>query len=109
MGNHDFAGIFQQNSTKSHNSMRKIYHLSRHLPAAALLLVAPAAVGQVITGKVTADDSKAPMPGVTVVLKGSTTGTASGADGTYSINVPNRQGTLIFSFIGYATQEVPIN
>ncbi len=89
--------------------MRKIYHLSRHLPAAAMLLVAPAAVGQVITGKITADDSKAPLPGVTVVLKGSTTGTATGADGSYSINVPNRQGTLIFSFIGYATQEVPID
>ena len=90
--------------------MDKLYGLTRQLPvAAALMALAPAAVAQAVTGKVTADDSKAPLPGVTVVLKGSTTGTATGPDGSFSLNVPNRQGTLIFSFIGYATQEVPID
>ncbi|MBC8083080.1 MAG: TonB-dependent receptor, partial [Hymenobacter sp.] len=90
--------------------MHKFYGLARQLPTAAvLLLVAPAAVAQVITGKVTGNDSKAPLPGVTVVLKGTTVGTASGADGTYSLSVPNSQGTLVFSFIGYATQEVSID
>ncbi|WP_375436461.1 SusC/RagA family TonB-linked outer membrane protein [uncultured Hymenobacter sp.] len=90
--------------------MDKLYGLTRQLPVAvALMAIAPAAVAQAVTGRITADDSKAPLPGVTVVLKGSTTGTATGADGSYSLNVPNRQGTLIFSFIGYATQEVPID
>ncbi|HEX8427588.1 TonB-dependent receptor [Hymenobacter sp.] len=89
--------------------MQKLYGLTRQLPAVVALLVAPAAMAQTITGKITADDTKAPLPGVTVVLKGSTTGTATGADGGFSLNVPNRQGTLVFSFIGYTTQEVPID
>ncbi|MBC7922894.1 MAG: TonB-dependent receptor, partial [Ferruginibacter sp.] len=61
-----------------------------------------------IKGKVT-DDGGQPLPGVSVVLKGSTTGTATGSDGTYALTVPNGNGTLVFSFIGYAPQEVAIN
>lgn len=49
------------------------------------------------------------MPGVTVQLKGSTTGTTTGPDGNFSITVPNTNVTLVFSFVGYLKQEVPVN
>ncbi|KAA5542906.1 TonB-dependent receptor [Adhaeribacter rhizoryzae] len=60
-----------------------------------------------IRGKVT-DDKGDPLPGVTVVVKGTTNGTATGADGTYTLNLPEASGTLIFSYIGYVTREIPI-
>jgi TonB-dependent starch-binding outer membrane protein SusC len=48
-----------------------------------------------------------PIPGVSVVLKGTSTGTVSDIDGFYSLNTPEKEGTLIFSFVGFNTQEVP--
>jgi TonB-linked SusC/RagA family outer membrane protein len=60
-----------------------------------------------IKGKVI-DDAGEKLPGVSVVLKGTTTGTVSDADGVYSINVPDRGGVLIFSSVGFLTQEVPV-
>ncbi|WP_066839572.1 SusC/RagA family TonB-linked outer membrane protein [Rufibacter ruber] len=61
-----------------------------------------------VTGKVT-DQSGAGLPGVTVLLKGTTTAAPTGIDGGYSIMVPNGNGTLVFSFIGYQAQEVSLN
>ena len=49
------------------------------------------------------------LPGVTVVLKGTTNGATSDINGRYSIVVPDSKGTLVFSFIGFATKEVAIN
>lgn len=60
-----------------------------------------------IKGKIT-DDTGEKLPGVSVVLKGTTIGTVSDADGVYSINVPDRGGVLIFSSVGFLTQEVPV-
>ncbi len=50
-----------------------------------------------------------PLPGATVVLKGTTTGTATLADGTFSMKVPDSQAILIVSFLGYESQEVNVN
>ncbi|MCJ8164412.1 TonB-dependent receptor [Pontibacter sp. E15-1] len=61
-----------------------------------------------ITGKVT-DENGAELPGVTVVLKGTTKGTTTDIAGNFSLPVPEGNGTLVFSFIGYLAQEVPIN
>lgn len=62
----------------------------------------------VVTGRVT-DTMNSPLPGVTVVLKGTTAGTTTGLDGYYTLsNVPSN-GTLIFSFIGMRRQEIPVN
>ena len=49
-----------------------------------------------------------PMPGVSVVLKGTSTATATGADGGYRLSVPDTQSVLVFSFMGYETQEVAV-
>lgn len=59
-----------------------------------------------ITGKITSADDGSIFPGVSVVIKGTTRGTSSNAEGTYSVSVPNGPVTLIFSFVGFATNEV---
>jgi TonB-linked SusC/RagA family outer membrane protein len=61
-----------------------------------------------VSGKVTGADDGAPLPGVNILVKGSTTGTVTDADGKYTINVPNSGGTLVFSFIGLQSQEVEV-
>ncbi|PSR54324.1 SusC/RagA family protein [Adhaeribacter arboris] len=57
-----------------------------------------------ITGKVVTASGEA-IPGVTVLQKGTSNGTATGIDGSYSISVPEAAGSLVFSFIGFTTQE----
>ena len=59
-----------------------------------------------VTGRVS-DDSGA-LSGVNVVVKGTNTGALSGADGTYSINVPDNDATLLFSIMGYAPLETVV-
>ncbi|MHA6246755.1 SusC/RagA family TonB-linked outer membrane protein [Pontibacter sp. CAU 1760] len=61
-----------------------------------------------VKGRVTGSDGQA-VPGATVVVKGTTLGTATDVNGNFSLNVPSGSGTLVVSFIGYKTQEVPIN
>lgn len=61
-----------------------------------------------VSGRVTSAEDQSPLPGVNVILKGTSTGTATDADGRYTISVPSAGGTLVFSFIGFATQEVVI-
>lgn len=61
----------------------------------------------VITGTVT-DTKGLPLPGVSVSLKGSTTGVATGTDGKYSLKLPDDNGILLVSFIGYISQEIPV-
>lgn len=53
-------------------------------------------------------DSDGVLPGVNVLIKGTTTGVSSDFDGNYSIDAPSN-GTLIFSYLGYTTKEVAIN
>lgn len=60
-----------------------------------------------VTGKVT-DSTNEGMPGVNVQIKGTATGTITDFDGNYSMNVPDSKSTLVFSFIGYVTQEVVV-
>ena len=69
----------------------------------AYLLVSAQAMAQTltVTGRVTDAETNAGLPGVTVLLKGTTTAAPTGADGTYTINVPDGTGTLVFTYIGY--------
>jgi TonB-linked SusC/RagA family outer membrane protein len=60
-----------------------------------------------ITGKVT-DTDGLPLPGVTVIVKGTTIGTVTNADGEFSLNIPLDAEILQFSFVGMKTQEIPI-
>lgn len=74
------------------------------------LLTATAGFAQqkTITGKVTDAGNGEPLPGVTIVVKGTTRGAATNFDGEYSLDVEPGQ-TLLFSFIGYNSQEVVVD
>ncbi|HYG40995.1 MAG TPA: SusC/RagA family TonB-linked outer membrane protein [Cytophagales bacterium] len=61
-----------------------------------------------IKGKVTGEDGLG-LPGVSVVVKGSTVGTVTDAEGAYTLTVPDGTAVLVFSFIGYNTEEVAVN
>jgi TonB-linked SusC/RagA family outer membrane protein len=60
-----------------------------------------------VTGKVTSTEDGTPLPGVNVIVKGTTIGTATDSDGNYSLQVP-QNAVLVFSFIGLSTEEVPL-
>ena len=66
------------------------------------------AQGRIITGKVTAATSHHPLPGITIIAKGTTNGTTTDAGGKYTLTVPDTAKALVFSFIGYQTAEVII-
>lgn len=62
----------------------------------------------VVSGKVTASEDNAALPGVNVVLKGSEKGTITDVDGRFSITVPDENAVLVFSFMGYKVEEVKV-
>ena len=73
-----------------------------------LIVVTPVGTirqGIVITGKVT-DEKGESLPGASVVIKGTTQGTVTDFNGAYTFSVPNADAVLVFSFMGYTTQEV---
>jgi TonB-dependent starch-binding outer membrane protein SusC len=102
--------------------MKKIYNWPRYQPQAALsllLLAAPVLVPLPqaraagvetpapewqLSGKVVSDKGEG-LPGVTVALKGTTRGVSTGADGSFTLSVPETGGTLVFSFVGFLTVE----
>ena len=86
--------------TEVHNSLILIEKINKSNPGQSV-----AQQQSSITGRIT-DTSGQPLPGVTVVLKGTTRGTISNPDGRYSISVPDRTGVLQFSFIGMKSVEV---
>lgn len=61
-----------------------------------------------VSGTVVDKEDNSPLPGVTVMVKGTTTGTVTDIDGIYTIQAP-ANGTLVFSYIGMVTQEVAVN
>lgn len=61
-----------------------------------------------ITGTVTGSDDGMPIPGASVFVKGTTMGTVTQINGSYSLNVPADAQTLVFSFVGMQTQEQPV-
>lgn len=61
----------------------------------------------VVNGTVS-DNTGMPLPGANVLVKGTTTGTQTDFDGNYSINAAD-DAVLVFSYIGFSTQEVPVS
>ncbi|MGX5817621.1 SusC/RagA family TonB-linked outer membrane protein [Chitinophaga lutea] len=84
----------------------------RHLYTLTLLLVltnlTTFAQSRKISGRVTGENGQ-PLPGVSVFIKGTGTGTATAPDGTYTLAVPDSATLLTFAFIGMQQQSVPIN
>src|SRR5690554_4951921 len=96
--------------------MKKMIYLTRYLDAmrpflwCIALLATQSAYSQQISikGKVTAADGES-IPGANIFVKNTSIGTVTDMEGNYSLNVPNENNPLVFSFIGYITEEVPIN
>lgn len=76
--------------------------------AMLFMLVSVKAQERTVTGRVTSTEDGSPLPGVNVVIKGTTNGTVTDADGNYKLSVPTNGGAIIFSFIGLQTSEVII-
>jgi Ca-activated chloride channel family protein len=85
--------------------MKKIYV---YLVAVFVLLSFDRIQERTITGTVISVDDGMPMPGVNVVIKGTTIGTITDTYGKYQITIPPKHDELVFSFIGYKTQEISI-
>jgi TonB-dependent starch-binding outer membrane protein SusC len=92
--------------------MRKLYYLKF-----CQLLLLSLAVGishhahaqnTLITGRITSSDGGEGLPGVNIVVKGTTEGTITDVDGKYSIAVPSRETVLLFSYIGHLSQEINV-
>ena len=86
------------------------YRCARLLGLFLLFHFGALAQGLTVQGTVT-DESNSALPGVTIVVKGTTTGVATDGEGNFSLPVPDGQenGTLVVSFVGYVSQQVPIN
>ncbi|MDR8391176.1 TonB-dependent receptor [Aliifodinibius sp. S!AR15-10] len=79
------------------------------LPLAIIPATAQAQADETITGVVVDGSSGETLPGVNILVKGTTIGTSSGANGNYELSVPSLNDTLVASFVGFQTQEIPIN
>lgn len=86
--------------------------MTKILRSSVLLLLTCAftwAYGQrTISGVVTSKDDESVVPGVNVILQGTTIGTTTDLEGRYRLSVPQEGGVLVFSFIGFASQQVEI-
>ncbi|MFO8001015.1 MAG: carboxypeptidase-like regulatory domain-containing protein, partial [Marinilabilia sp.] len=88
----------------------KVQHLTRKMALFLSLLFLSSGIAKAqttITGEVTDGETQEPMPGATVSVKGTTQGTITDTDGLYEIEVDPGQ-TLVFSFIGFISQEVEV-
>jgi TonB-linked SusC/RagA family outer membrane protein len=105
-----------RNSTEAISYNTKVYRLNWRrlkfivLLSALLQLVAAGTYAQAIkiTGQVT-DHKNQALPGAGIVVKGTKTGTSTDIDGRYSITVADKNAVLIFSTIGYSSQEIPVS
>lgn len=78
------------------------------LPTLLLVFAAIPSAAQLVRGVVT-DPSGEPLIGATVIEKGSTNGTATDIDGLFQLNLKDaKNAVLVVSYVGYATQEVPV-
>lgn len=62
-----------------------------------------------VSGKVISSSDNSPLPGVSVLEKGTSTGTVTNADGAFTLNVSSVNATLLFSYVGFETLELPLN
>jgi TonB-linked SusC/RagA family outer membrane protein len=82
---------------------------------AAIVMITPATAFAVpgladntVQGKVTSSDDGSALPGVNIIVKGTSIGTTTDANGSYTLSVPNTESVLVFTFIGYKTQEIAV-
>ncbi|WP_258102750.1 TonB-dependent receptor [Marinoscillum sp. MHG1-6] len=98
---------------KTHYKTLMLSHFVKHKVKSiltlfmVLLTVAASAQSRTITGKVTDGESGESLPGVTVLIKGTTTGAITDFDGNYQLEA-DEDAVISFSFVGYEDQEIPV-
>ncbi len=101
--------ILIRTSTSTANTMmKKLLKKSLWAFAVTLALATVAHAQNRVTGTVTGGDNDEALPGVNVIVKGTSTGAITDVDGNYAVNVPDNNATLVFSSIGYITQEIEV-
>jgi len=90
-----------------HRFLSQLKELFPCILAGIILLSAlsSAAQDRTVTGNVKSEDDQQNFPGVNIIVKGTTIGAVTDADGNFTINVPSSESILVFSAIGYASQE----
>jgi len=90
--------------------MKKIYRSRSTIALYLLLLISSPLFAQSVSVSGTIlDETGQPLPGVSILERGTTNGTTTDPNGKYSIEVTGSGSVLVFSFIGYETQEIPVN
>ncbi len=93
---------------KRRKSQRRILgKISLVLLSFLLTTVAAFSQSKTVTGKVV-DDMNEPLVGITVAVKGTTVGAMTDIDGNYSVSVPNNNSVLVFSYLGFKSQEITV-
>lgn len=100
-------------SSTNYTLEQRIYRLfgaGRCLLLFALLGMATTVLAQerTVSGKVTSSESGDVLPGVNVIVKGTTVGTVTNVEGMYRLSVPSNESVIEFSFIGFTSQEVTV-
>lgn len=101
---HSWQDLF----TKPKKSMKK-FKLKLLMLALLIGLTSNAWAQTLEVSGVVVDDQSLTMPGVSVIIKGTTTGTVTDIDGKFAIAVPDGAGTIVFSFVGFETQEIVLD
>lgn len=105
--------IYPKSSPRPASGGQKSPTSANQLPSALLtanetMKVAPEAVADIrVTGQVTSETGEG-LPGVTVLVKGTTRGTNTDQNGRYELAVPNEQAVLVYSFVGFVSQETTV-
>ncbi len=94
------GSLYVKNSPKEYMEIRRV-------PSSASQSAFQQELDITVGGRVT-DESSNPIPGANVLIKGTTVGTSTDADGRFSISVPDANSTLVISFIGYVSKEVTV-
>jgi TonB-dependent starch-binding outer membrane protein SusC len=91
-------------------SLKCLRYFKGFIALGVLLAISVTATAQPVTvkGKITETGTNEPLPGVNVIVKGTTTGTITDFDGNYTLSVPSASSTLVFSFIGFTPQEMVV-
>ncbi|MCB0486032.1 MAG: SusC/RagA family TonB-linked outer membrane protein, partial [Flavobacteriaceae bacterium] len=82
------------------------FKLLKHFMFLSIMLFSSIVLAQTVTG--TVSDANGSLPGVNVIVKGTTNGVTTDFEGTYTINNVSADAVLVFSFIGYKTQEIAV-
>src|SRR5438270_6505279 len=90
-------------------SRKSLSHAVRYCTALVLILISSSVFAQKkVSGAVFGAKDNQPVSGATVLVKGTTAGVTTAANGTFSINVPAGNNTLVVSYVGFTEQEVDV-